>query len=1121
MRIYEPEFSGNIREMPVKTRPWVWLFLCAAPGAPLAGAAADADVYLHSIKPVLEARCYACHGALKQKAGLRLDTAEFIRQGAKSGSVIGSNGGGSSPLISRITSSDDAERMPPEGESLSAEQIAAIRKWLGAGAPVPEEERPEADPREHWAFGPVVRPAIPDVGNLDSAMGNPIDAFLARAHAEQGLKPQPPASESTRLRRAYLDLIGLPPTREELAAFRSNDSERAYEDLIDRLLTSPHYGERWGRHWMDVWRYTDWYGLGAQLRNSQKHIWHWRDWIVESLNGDKGYDRMILEMLAGDEIAPTDRGTLRATGFLARNYYLFNRDSWLDNTIEHTSKAFLGLTMNCVKCHDHKYDPFDHEDYYAFRAFFEPHQVRLDQEPGVLDYEKDGLPRVFDDHLDAPTYLHRKGDEKDPDKSKVIEPQLPRIFSNYELKIEPVELPAFAFAPGTRDYVAKDHLAQAEASVDQSGKSLAAARLKLAAVRREQEGAAKLPPPGAPIVFLKDDFSRPRPEIWETAGDGWKYEDGKLIQSTPGTEKYLRSIASHPKDFRAVFRYKITGGVKWKSITLRFDLKNDGKDGHTAYLSATAGGSKAQISHVIEGRSEYPAAGRKAMPVKEGELYEFEVAVRDRVINVSVDGELALSFLLPFRHPSGQIEVSAFDATAEFHSLEVASLPADVRLVQPGGASGAAFTANTLADAESAVALAETALEDASLQHASLMARIEADAARFLKSSDSTGVDALAKAAATAENKAALSKAKLELVRADRELARLRSMSKPDKAKIAAADKTAKAARDIRDKAVKPAEAEDREYVSLGGSLKALEGPSHKFGQYEPIYSRTSTGRRTALARWMGDRQNPLTARVAVNHIWMRHFGEPLVDQVFDFGRRAKRPRHMELLDYLAADFMEHGWSMKRLHKLIMTSEAYRRSSSNAGADAATLAADPENRSYWRMNQRRMESQIVRDSALHLAGDLRTRMGGPTIDPNAKDTNKRRSLYFTHSRDHGSAFLQSFDDADFNQCYRRSESVVPLQALALANAELALETAERVVSRALDDADLDDEAVVGLAFETILARSPTEEEIVESRSFLDEMRALLKGKGIADSEPRVRARLVHALLNHNDFVTIR
>ena len=1117
--IYERDFLGNMREMPLGIRTLIWLFCCAAPGVSFSSAA-GADAYLHSIKPVLKARCYACHGALKQKAGLRLDTAEFIRKGGKSGSVISAGGSESSRLIARLTSSDESERMPPEAEPLSAEQIGAIKAWLNAGAPIPAEEQPEADPRDHWAYRPVIRPAIPLPAADGSAIANPIDAFLAGAQTERGLKPQSPAPKSILLRRAHLDLIGLPPTRDELAAFRSSDSERAYEHLIDRLLASPHYGERWGRHWMDVWRYTDWYGLGKQLRNSQKHIWHWRDWIVESLNEDKGYDRMILEMLAGDEIAPTDRDTLRATGFLARNYYLFNRDSWLDNTIEHTAKAFLGLTMNCAKCHDHKYDPIEQVDFYAFRAFFEPHQVRLDQEPGVLDYEKDGLPRVFDDHLDAPTYLYRKGDDKDPDKSKVIEPELPRIFSNYELEIEPVELPAFAFAPGSRDYVAKDFLARSAAVVAQARESLVGAKARLAKLE-EQDQERSESPSTAPTPFLKDDFSKPRLEIWEIAGDGWKHAGGNLIQSKPGTGEYLRSKAAHPSNFRAVFRYKITGGVKWKSITLRFDLKNDGKDGHTAYLSATAGGAKAQISHVINGRNEYPASGRKDMPIKEGELYEFEITVRDRVINVTVDGELALAYALPFRHPGGRIEVSAFDATAEFHSLEVTSLASDVRLAQPGGLVGSSSIASAFAGAEAAVTLAEKTLEHASLSDAALKARIAADTARFVKSTSTSDSDALSLAAATAENETATAKAELESIQAEQDLTRLRAMAKPDKAKLAAADKKAKAAKAVWSKAVKAVGAEDREYVSLTGSMKALEGPSHKQSQYAPVYSRASTGRRTALAGWIGDRQNPLTARVAVNHVWMRHFGEPLVEQVFDFGRRAKRPEHLELLDYLAADFMEHGWSMKRLHKLIMTSEAYRRSSSNAGAAAATLAADPTNQNYWRMNPRRMESQIVRDSALHLAGSLETRMGGPTINPNVKDTARRRSLYFTQSRDHGLPFLKSFDDADFNQCYRRSESVVPLQALALANAELALETADRIASRSLNEPGMNDESLVNLAFETVLTRGATQDELAESRKFLQEMRALLKQNAVADPEPRARARLVHVLLNHNDFITIR
>src|SRR5439155_24064128 len=159
------------------------------------------------------------------------------------------------------------------------------------------------------------------------------------------------------IRWVYLDLIGLPPTPEEVAAFLADDSPDAYEKIVDRLLASPRYGERWGRHWMDVWRYADWDGYGNEIRNSQAHIWHWRDWIVESLNDDKGYDRMVLEMLAADELAPGDENAVRATGFLARNWFKFSRNTWLENTIEHTSKAFLAVTMNCARCHDHMYDP--------------------------------------------------------------------------------------------------------------------------------------------------------------------------------------------------------------------------------------------------------------------------------------------------------------------------------------------------------------------------------------------------------------------------------------------------------------------------------------------------------------------------------------------------------------------------------------------------------------------------------------------------------------------------------------------------------------------------------------------------------------------------------------------
>jgi hypothetical protein len=238
-----------------------------------------------------------------------------------------------------------------------------------------------------------------------------------RAH---GVGHSAEAPKGVLLRRVYLDLIGLNPTPEEMEAYEKDTSPDAYEKVVDRLLADPRYGQRWARHWMDVWRYSDWAGWtdGKQIRDSQPHIWRWRDWIVESLNADKGYDRMVLEMLAADELCPEDESALRATGFLARNFKLLSREQWLEDTVNHTSRAFLGLTMHCAKCHDHKFDPVTQEEYYELRAVFEPHNVRIDPVPGELDKTKDGLARVYDKDLAAPTLLYLRGDERTPDTKR-------------------------------------------------------------------------------------------------------------------------------------------------------------------------------------------------------------------------------------------------------------------------------------------------------------------------------------------------------------------------------------------------------------------------------------------------------------------------------------------------------------------------------------------------------------------------------------------------------------------------------------------------------------------------------------------------------------------------------
>ncbi len=313
---------------------------------------------------------------------------------------------------------------------------------------------------------------------------HPLDRFLAAEHEARGLAPTEPAEKSTLLRRVYLDLIGLPPTTEELRAFLADGSNDAYEKAVDRLLASPHHGERWGRHWMDVWRYSDWDGYQAEVRESQPHIWRWRDWIIESLNADKPYERMIAEMLAADEISPEDEQSLRATGFLVRNWYKFNRNVWLDNTVEHTSKAFLGITLNCARCHDHMYDPIAQTEYYQFRAFFEPHEVRTDRLPGQSDTKKDGLVRVFDAKAEAPTYLFARGNEAQPDKEHPLLPAVPQALGGDALAIHAVALAPAEYYPGLRGFVQQEELAQAQAALSKSEAALSEASQSLAAARK-------------------------------------------------------------------------------------------------------------------------------------------------------------------------------------------------------------------------------------------------------------------------------------------------------------------------------------------------------------------------------------------------------------------------------------------------------------------------------------------------------------------------------------------------------------------------------------------------------------------------------------------------------------
>jgi cytochrome c553 len=411
---------------------------------------------------ILETRCAGCHNAKTKQGGLDLTSRPAALRGGPRGPALVPGDAEASPLY-QFAAHRKEPGMPLGGAKLTETELAALAAWIRAGAPFTGS----LEAKTPWAFEPVRRPAVP------AGAAHPIDAFLGPS-AE-------PANRYTLLRRISLDLTGLPPTPAEINAFLADQSPGAWDAIVDRLLASPRYGERWGRHWMDIWRYSDWYGSGKEIRNSQPHIWRWRDWIIESLNANKSYGQMVREMLAADEIAPGDPNALRATGFLVRNWFLFNRNAWLQETIEGTTAGFLGLTLKCARCHDHKYDPLSQEDYYRFRAFFEPHDVRLDRVPGQADLAKDGLARVFDaaprpdlanaagtflqPAIYADTFLFHKGDEKNPDKSRPLSPATPPALGPGIAAVRPVALPVNSYYPDLRPEVRAALLGPAPAAM--------------------------------------------------------------------------------------------------------------------------------------------------------------------------------------------------------------------------------------------------------------------------------------------------------------------------------------------------------------------------------------------------------------------------------------------------------------------------------------------------------------------------------------------------------------------------------------------------------------------------------------------------------------------------------
>ena len=1090
---------------------------------------AEAD-YLEKVKPLLRDRCYACHGALKQKAHLRLDTVEFLRTGGDSGPAMVPGNPQESVILERVCSQDPSDRMPPEheGEPLSAEQVEVLRAWIAAGAAAPASEQAEADPRDHWAFRPIVRPEVPKVCQ-PGWVRNPVDAFIARQHEARGLTPQPEADRLVLLRRLSFDIVGLPPDAGEITSFKADQRPDWYERAVDRLLDDPRHGERWGRHWMDIWRYSDWWGLGDQLRNSQKHIWHWRDWIIESLNADTPYDEMVRLMLAADEIAPTDLGKLRASGYLARNYFLFNRNQWMDETVEHVGKGLLGLTINCAKCHDHKYDPISQSQYYQLRAFFEPYHVRMDVLPGQADLNQDGLPRAFDGAPDTPTYRFIRGQENQPDQSKPLSPGVPEFLGLKLPDVEPVNLPAEAWEPGRRPWVSLAYRTVAERKVEQAKLALSAARETLAGAQKheveikarpvvEPPAPSDNPAPGS----ISERFEAIDATRWRIFGGEWTHTPGRLHQKRDGGRAVLRLIPDLPQDFEATLKFTILGGEPWRSVGISFDANQPdpsidagaGTSEQSVYVSAYSGGSKVQAAFQRDGQWNYPDEGKAARPIELNREYTLKIQVRGTLVNATLNGEPVIAWRSPLERRPGRLQITLFHALAVLQQVAVGPLPASVGLREPGSSPAAPATpeaaARAVEESKLALEVAEVALAVAETElkgFASMTVALAAPGNSELKSQ-----------AARTERELAVGRARLATLEAALKLFRATDDKKAEAEKAVV---TAKAA---MDEAQKKLESPGEQFsLPMGAQWTATRFLDSTKDDPTVTFPPQSTGRRKALAEWITDRRNPLAARVAVNHIWARHFGSPLAPTLFDLGRKGIVPTNPELLDWLAAELMESEWSVKHIHRLILESATYRMSSATSGAEA-NLAQDPDNQLLWRRQPIRLESQAVRDTLLSLSSELDQVQGGPPVAAAMQTLSKRRSLYFFHSNNERNLLLTTFDEALVKECYRRDQSIVPQQALALSNSQLVLDSLRPIaesIGRQLPMDSTNDHEFIKLAFSMLLGTEPTGAEQAACVRAFDLWKQQPESGGADMATAFARSNLIWVLVNHNDFLTIR
>lgn len=977
--------------------------------------------FTRDIQPILAARCYDCHGVEKAKAGLQLTSRTHALLGGESGAAAITPGDSAkSVLIQRVLTDDENDVMPQKADRLPAAEIALLKRWIDEGAIWPENV-------QHWAYTKPVRPTLPGLHSAGPAARNAIDHFVIARLEREGLSLSPETDRARWLRRVSLDLTGLPPTPEQLAAFLADtrDGDGAYERVVDRLLASPQYGERWARPWLDLARYADSHGF---QRDDLRDIWPYRDWVIRALNADMGFDQFTVWQLAGDLLprtgklnTPENLDPLIATGFHraaptnveAGTDQEEGRVNQVFDRVNTTAAVWLGSTLECAQCHNHKYDPFSQKEYYQLYNFFN----HTAQETDFASPKAKAALKFVGPYLEVPDFAQEP-------KRQALQAQLTELE-------QPIRVRTAELLPGLEAWV------QAART-----RSASAAQLHpLEVVEFESSG-------GSEHTVLPDGSVL-------------------LTEAAPERDTYTITVRTKLTGIRAFKLEALTdeslpgkGPGRGNALRPNFVLNQ-------LRVSAAAGGGAAQPVKLIKATASFSQTG-----------FSVENLLREDKTN---RGGWAIS--------------------PQFHQDHWALFEPETPLGDPAGTT-----------------LTFTLVQNSSTARTIGRLRLSALTGEVGGPSMPADVAAALLLAPVERSDAQTAKLRDHYLAQDPALAELKSKQ----AKLTAALGAGKGAQTLVMRELespRPTAVLKRGSFLEPGEAVAPAAPAVLHPMKSPGDS-TAKASRLDLARWLVDAENPLVARVTVNRWWAEFFGRGIVSTLEDFGLKGEPPTHPELLDWLAVEFVERGWGMKHIHKLIVLSATYRQRSY---VTPELLARDDQNKLLARGPRFRLDAEAVRDNALAAAGLLSLKQGGPpvrpyqppglweskvggdrvTYDVSAGEDAWRRGVYTVWKRSSPYPSFVNFDATSRTTCtVQRSRSNTPLQALTLLNDPVYVEAAAALARRTLVEKSADsDDGRIRYAFQLCLTREPTAAEAGLLRNLLEQQRAAQSGKPKAPASP--------------------